>query len=435
MSASFETPANYQYLLIPHSPDNREHYRPDEEWNRLSIQIMTEVAEMCKNDQITYEMIYRAVAKKRAEIAEIKKVDRYKTYGMIRNDYTRDYLSAARIWRWHEIFGTVDASDIYEVITPEGSPKGSAWSKQFEPIKKYVQNILGNEKRKYKVTYNNSNFTRTIATVTLVDDSLIRIKYATPQYKGGYLPNLFHSDFIIGTTLFNKMLSVTTEEEYLSALADYMRYESGILRSFLGSEGILQWIIGGVALCKGIQLSFKENEIGWNFKALITPSEQEYREFIKTISEVSLISDSTIINFKKPHCKILVRAEKPQFFLSSEEDVPPTNYDATLEKKLDKIVPLKIAIQNFLGNESSPRLERLYLESDLAGIIQSVRTWPSSAVDCAISEKELKLRSILADDYKRSVKKYSQEMYIDEIENMSKEEMPKEEMPQQCLVM
>lgn len=428
MSASFETPANYQYLLIPHSPDNREHYRPDKEWNELSIQVMTKVAEMCKNDQITYEMIYRAVAEERAKIAKIKKVEQYQRYGMIRNDYTREYLSAAREWGWHKVFSTQDVSDIYEFITPEGSSKGSVWPKQFEPIKKYVQNILGSEKGEYKVTYSGSSFIRTIATVTLLDDGLIRIKYATPQYKDRPL-NIFHSDFIIGSTLFDKMLSAVTKEEYLSALADYMRYESGILRSFLGSEGILQWIIGGVALCKGIQLSFKESEIGWNFKALITPSEQEYREFIKSISEISLISDSTIINFKKPHYKIPVRAEKPQFFLSSEEDVSPTDYDTTLEENLDKIAPLKIAIQSFLRDESSPRLEQLYLESDLAGILKSVKSWPSSAADCDISEKELKLRAILADDFKRS-SCYPQERYIQEIEQMSKEEIP-----QQCLVM
>lgn len=416
MAASFHIPENYKYLLEPHSPDNREYYHPDKQWTETSIKIMNEVAEMCKNKENTYERIYRFVAAERAKIAQIKQVERYERYGAIRSDYTE----------WDSIFRSTkancktDCSEIYEWIAPAGYSKGSAWPKQYEAIRNYVENCLKEGRDGYEVRCNIRGYTRTISLVTLDSDGVIKIKYATPQYNFSD-EKRDRNDFITGGQLFSSMLSAQTEEGYLSSLADYMRYESGILRSFLGSEGILQWIIGGVALYKGIQLSFKESEIGWNFRALITPCEQEYREFIKGIAEVSLIG--TVIK-----CKIAVLEKKPCFFSPSKEK--EDDFPTAEENDLEKVAPLKEVIQTIFKDESSPRVDKLYFERDLDSIIQTVKSWPSTADGCDISEKELKLRAILTDDFKKKVLMYDENQYVKDIQSMFQEEPQK-----QCLIM
>jgi len=87
-------------------------------------------------------------------------------------------------------------------------------------------------------------------------------------------------DYLIAQLLYDKLMAWKPENGIESFLCD-----SGKLAHFLanrlfarrGAAAMTEWLIRSVAECKEIELGkFKDNDIGWHWKALVTPNPDEY---------------------------------------------------------------------------------------------------------------------------------------------------------------
>lgn len=310
---------DFPFLSGIASPDNRARYQPSVDWDTFSQEQMVWVSQACYEEK-DYQEIYEGIAYQRGEFAKKHGVNRANRYGVIRGNHTKASLAS------------IDRSAQLEIIVERVSAK-TCWSKQAPPMVEYIlgQHVCDKEGvYEYYVKYHTADFERQLSMITMCKeqegDWWILIEYARPQWKikryckdediqsvdgdpsincfGNDLwpiasqwkvkryeeiddPSIpyFGNDWYIASGLFKQMCLATNIDDFLRHVAHYLYYESHILRSLLGSESILQIIVGGVAHFKGFALEFNEKvEIGWNFKALITQDVEEYQNwFVKNV--------------------------------------------------------------------------------------------------------------------------------------------------------
>ncbi|MBY0377069.1 MAG: hypothetical protein K2Q33_00720 [Gammaproteobacteria bacterium] len=265
--ASVET--EFPFLIQASSSDNQERYAPARDWDNFLKQNMLHVSNLCTQAK-PYEDIYREIARNRQEFALQKNVEYADRHGTIRADLSSYQLA------WS--FGRWDLNHLYEHVSTEKS----CWSKQAPAIIEAVSAEISPfsffhqpQYGEYTISHpwKKSGEESPTSTISLSQDRTnsyyVEIVYSAP-IKG----------WQTSSKMFIAMMTAKSIPEFLKCTADFLYYESHVLRCLRGSESLLQIIVGGIAHFKGIELKFNSNlKIGWNFKALITKDEEKYRNW------------------------------------------------------------------------------------------------------------------------------------------------------------
>ncbi len=295
MAASSSSVADItQHQMTAGASDNRNRWGDQTKWLAWQHARMLEVAQICDLDN--YKVIFYQVAQKRAELAKasghgLSKGQSFYEYshcdffGRIR---TKEYKYAYREARFNcalisrESFTSdTEAKQSWPMQAPHVIAYCSRPEMGFnENGEKQIMSPYGDQ---YVSPYGDGwKESMRLALISRRQEKKpsgeliteIVIEFAE------YYDETARQQWTTANLLYNNVLRTCNTYDFLKELGKLMHYESHLMRTYRGTESILQVIMGGIAYKKGYLLGdFRELPIGWNIMALLTDDVEFYAEW------------------------------------------------------------------------------------------------------------------------------------------------------------
>jgi len=287
-------------------------------WMQQSEQIIREFIQALSSFENFYEA-YAFLAKKRHDVAVLlqHKSDEGKTdyYGVFRNEdsHFRQNISfgdGEHFWKWQK-------KKIFELTRALISPQ-CFFEDEYKTCLKESVTVDNMQGIYYCVTikipqndeFRHMHQTNTLSTIELYEfvdrpnSDLIRIEYAPVNHDvmKGYYQILNH--------YYQRLLNWRREdgiEKYFVNAAKLSFLLAHILPIRQGNSAVVEWMVRAIAFKNGLEIGFFNlaEDISWDFKAILTPNQQDYIDwYVKKLFVGNALVDkkdaSRLFTFKRP---------------------------------------------------------------------------------------------------------------------------------------